>query len=106
MFLFSLADTVFCRIKQLFEELHLEAVIDKYVPPTYKMLCLEVMVDALELTLSVPEFRTAELTDELYRWKKLCVMSKRDVECLLGKLSYEAACAPPGRPFLVSLINV
>ena len=106
MFLFSLANTVFCRIKQLFEELHLEAVTDKSVPPTYKVLCLGVMVDALKLTLSVPEFRTAELTDELDRWEKLCVMSKRDVECLLGKLLYEAACGPPGRPFLVSLTTL
>ena len=48
----ELADMVFCRIKELFKELHLEAAIDKDVPPTYKMLCLGVMVDALELTLS------------------------------------------------------
>ena len=63
-----IADVIFCRIKELFKELHLEAAIDKDVPPTYKMLCLEVMVDALELTLSVPEFRIAELTEELQRW--------------------------------------
>ena len=86
--------------------MHLEGAIDKYVPPTNKTLCLGVMVGTLEFTLSVLEFRTAELTDELDRWKQLCVMSKRDVERLLGKLSYEAVCVPSGRPFLVSLINV
>ena len=101
----ELADMVFCRFKELFKELHLEAAIDKDVPPTYKLLCLGVMVDALELTSSVPEFRIAELTEELERWKKLCLLSKRDVQRLLGKLSYVAACVPPGRPFLASLIN-
>ena len=35
----ELADMVFCRIQELFKELHLEAAIDKDVPPTYKMLC-------------------------------------------------------------------
>ena len=101
----ELADMVFCRIKELFKELHLEVAIDKDVPPTHKMLCLGVMVDALELTLSVPEFRIAELTDELERWTKLRLLSKRDVQRLLGKLSSVATCVPPGRPFLASLIN-
>ena len=53
----------------------------------------------------MPEFRTAELTEELDRWKKLRLMSKRDVQRLLGKLSYVATCVPPGRPSLASLIN-
>ena len=99
----ELANMVFCRIKELFKELHLEVAIDKDVPPTYKMLCLGVMVDALELALSVPEFRIAELTEELERWTKLRLLSKRDVQHLLGKLSYVAACVPPGRPFLASM---
>ena len=85
---------VFCRIKELFKELYLEAAIDKDVPPTYKMLCLGVMVDTWKLTLSVPEFRIAELTEELERWTKLRLLSKRDVQRLLGKLSYVAACVP------------
>ena len=48
----------------------------------------------------MPEFRIAELTEELERWTKLRLLSKRDVQRLLGKLSYVAACVPPGRPFL------
>ena len=56
-------------------------------------------VDALELTLSVSEFRIAELTEELERWTKLRLLSKRDVQRLLGKLSYVTVCVPPGRPF-------
>ena len=90
----DLADMVFCGIKELFKELHLEAAIDKDVPPTYKMLCLGVMFDALELTLTVPEFRIAELTDKLERWTKLRLLSKRDVQRFLGKLSYVATCVP------------
>ena len=99
------ADLVVDRMIELFSELNLEASIEKDVAPTSELLCLGVWVNSLTLTLSVPNFRIVELTEELNVWLKMTDMSKRDVQRLLGKLSYIAACVMPGRPFMTALIN-
>ena len=92
----DLADAVFERIKELFDELGLVAATEKDVAPTFEMLCLN---------LSVPEFRNVELTEELDKWLLMSQMSKRDVHKLLGKLFYVAACVVPGRAFMTGLIS-
>ena len=102
----DLADSVFERIKELFDELGLVAATEKDSVPTVEMLYLGVWVNSLTLTLSVPEFRIAELTMELDKWLLMSQMCKRDVQRLLGKLSYVAACVLPGRPFMTGLVSV
>ena len=101
----ELAEVVFSHIIELFDELHLEAAIEKDIPPTCEMLCLGIIINTISFTLSVPEFRIVELSGELDRWRTLQHMSKPNVQCLLGKLSYVAACVKPGRPFMASLIK-
>ena len=101
----ELAEVVFSHIIELFDELHLEAAIEKDISPTCEMLCLGIIINTISFTLSVPEFRIVELLGELDRWRTLQHMSKRNVQCLLGKLSYVAACVKLGRPFMASLIN-
>ena len=99
----ELAEVVFSHIIELFDELHLEAAIEKDIPPTCEMLGLGIIINTISFTLSVPEFRIVELLGELDRWRTLQHMSKRNVQCLLGKLSYVAACVKPAR--MASLIN-
>ena len=88
-----------------FDELRFEAAIEKDIPPTCEMLCLNIVINTISFTLFVLEFRIIELLGELDRWRTLQQMSKRNVQCSLGKLSYVAACVKPERPFMAALIN-
>ena len=99
------ADYAFERIKEIFLQLGLLAAQDKDVAPAYVMLCLGILVNSLDMTLSVPDFRIAELHAELNRWSTLEKVAKREVQSMLRKLSYVAACITPGRAFMSSLIS-
>ena len=74
------ADYAFERIKEIFLQLGLLAAQDKDVAPAYVMLCLGILVNSLDMTLSVPEFRIAELHAELNRWSTLEKVAKREVQ--------------------------
>ena len=78
------ADYAFQRIKEIFLQLGLLAAQDKDVAPAYVMLFLGILVNSLEMTLSVPDFRIAELHAELNRWSTLEKVAKREVQSMLG----------------------
>lgn len=64
----ELAEHSFDRMTQLFSELGLQSSPDKDTLPTHEMTCLEVCVNTLNMTLTVPEFRLEELQDLLSLW--------------------------------------
>ena len=67
----ELAEVVLLHIIELFDELHLEAAIEKDILPTCEMLCLGIIINTISFTLSVPEFRIVELLGELDRMENL-----------------------------------
>ena len=74
-------------------------------PPCHEMLCLGIWVNTLDMTLSVPAFRVSELQQELHAWSVKPSFTKRELQRLLGKLSYVSACVRPGRTFMSRLLN-
>ena len=62
------ASLSFDRMSQVFNDLGLQTSPVKDVPPTHEMTCLDVQVNTLAMTLTVPEFRLQELQDELSHW--------------------------------------
>ena len=56
----------FQRMNSLFDELGLQAAPEKDTPPGHQMLCLGIWINTLDMTLSVPSFRVAELQQELH----------------------------------------
>ena len=96
----DIAAIVFQRIVEVFKELNLLAAEEKDVTPTYEMICLGILVNTIHFTLSVPSFRIVELETELNSWLTLNTVAKHEVQCILGKLSFVAACITPGRAFI------
>jgi len=95
----------FERLNSLFDELGIIAVPEKDSPPCHEMLCLGIWVNTLDMTLSVPAFRVSELQQELHAWSVKPSFTKRELQRLLGKLSYVSACVRPGRTFMSRLLN-
>ena len=95
----------FQRMNSLFAELGLLDAPEKNSPPSHKMLCLGIWINTLDMTLSVPAFRVEELQRELNTWLNKRFFTKRELQQLLGKLSYVSACVRPGRAFMSRLLN-
>jgi len=101
----EVSTTVFQRMNSVFHELGLIASPDKDVSPCTRMICLGVEVDTVSMTLTVPDFRVRELRSELSRWLSVVSYTKRELQQLLGKLSFVSACIRPGRIFMCRLLN-
>ena len=101
----ALAQSTFDRLSSLLNDLGLQASEHKDVPPQHEILCLGILVNSRTMTISVPPFRVNELQEDLLRWSSLSAYKKRDLQTLLGKLSFVAACVPPGRVFMARLLN-
>lgn len=99
------AEVAFLRLKQLLDELGLVSSPEKDSPPSTQMLCLGIQVDTELQTLTVPDFRIQELTDELKEWQTKSSYTKKQLQSLLGKLSFVTACVKPGRVFMSRLLN-
>ena len=95
----------FQRMNSLFAELGLMDTPEKDSPPSHEMLCLGIWINALDMTLSIPAFRHAELQLELNAWLTKCSFTKRELQQLLGKLYFASACVRPGRAFMSRLLN-
>ena len=101
----SRASTAFTSLKQLLQELGLQTSPNKDSPPSTKLVCLSIDINSEEMSLSVPPFRVQELLRELSLWSQRSRYTKKQLQSLLGKLSFVTACVKPGRIFMARLLN-
>ena len=78
---------------------------DKSVPPTHRMEFLGNTVDVKKRTLEVSADRRYELLSLLKEWKHKTVYKKKQLQSLIGKLSFIANCIRAGRIFLARMIR-
>lgn len=62
-------------------------------------------VNSEHFTLSVTETRGKDLLSELSSWSSREVYTLRQLQSLLGKLSFVTACVKPGHIFMLRLLN-
>ena len=101
----SVAPTAFVRLQELFDELGLQSSPEKDCQPATRMVCLGILVDTEQMVFEVPQDRVFDLQAELSQWTNLTTFSKRQLQALLGKLSFVTACVRPGRIFMSRLLN-
>ena len=69
------------------------------------MVCLGILVNTKDFTSRVPESRLRELSDELYLWLSRVRFTVKELQSLLGELSFVTACVHASRIFLSRLLN-
>lgn len=99
------ASLAFQTLQDLLHELGLQTSPDKDCPPSTNMVCLGVEVDSDHFTLSVTETRVKDLFSELSSWSSRESYTLKQLQSLLGKLSFVTACVKPGRIFMSRLLN-
>ena len=73
--------------------------------PAQTLVFLGVAIDTLEYTLSLPDGRLRELSEELRRFDQRKSATKRDLQSIVGKLNWSSAVVYGGRPHLRRIID-
>ena len=84
----SLVTSAFSHLSQLFHQLGLDSGHDKDSPPSTSMICLGILVDTVAFTREVPATRLTDLQAELTTWQAASFFIKKQLQSLLGKLSF------------------
>ena len=92
-------------MNSLFAKLGLMDAPEKDSPPSHEMLCLGIWINTSDMTLSIPAYCVEELQLELNAWLTKCSFTKRELQQLLGKLSFVSTCVRQGRAFMSRLLN-
>ena len=79
---------------------------DKVVGPCQDITFLGIQISATERTLSLPQGRLTELQELLKVWTFKKKATKRELQQLIGKLSWAAKVVRGGRTFLRRLIDL
>lgn len=100
-----MAKTAFAALQSLFGSLGLASSPEKDSPSATKKVCLGIHVNTDDLTLRVPDSRLLDLLDELRLWSSPEHFTIKELQSLLGKLSFVPACVRSSRNSLSRLLD-
>lgn len=100
------AQSAFRALGDILDKAGLKDSKDKRIPPTVNMVFLGIMFDSENFMLSIDEDRLNEIRDLLDQWLERQSCSRNDLQVLLGKLNFVAACVRPGRVFTMRLLSL
>ena len=95
----------FDRLGCLLEELGLEVSHHKTITPSTQVICLGILVDTTNFTLSIPDKKLSEIRSIIALWKDKTYCSKTQLQSLLGSLLYISKCVRYSRCFLNRILH-
>ena len=98
------ATAAYEKLKWLLSDLGLKESLKKAEPPTTNITYLGVQFDSVKMTMSVPPDKVTEIKAEIGQWVKKTTITKKDLQCLLGKLFWVAKVVRHARPFMGRLL--
>ncbi|CAH1257542.1 Hypp1851 [Branchiostoma lanceolatum] len=99
------AKEAFRVLGDIFDTLGLEESADKATPPSTQMTFLGVGYDSDKMSKEVTPDRLSDTLSDLKLWTTKKRATKREIQAILGKLSFISACVTPGRVFLSRIIT-
>ena len=78
---------------------------DKACPPACVVVCLGIVFNTRELSLTITPDRLSKVLGILEDWEGCMSASRHDLQVLLGELHFVACCVRPGRVFVSRLLN-
>lgn len=101
----SLAEESFSNLQILLQQLGVEESPEKACPPATQVVVLGILFDTVAKTISLTEEKQTELVQELQKWLDRKSCSLRQMQSLVGKLSFAAGVVRSGRVYMARLIN-
>ena len=101
----DLAEESFRKMGNLPIYLNIEESVSKVCGPGTRMIFLGIIVDTIKMTLELDENRLSELHNLLEDWGHKMHASLKQVQSLVGVLSFASSCIRQGRPFFSRVLN-
>ena len=95
----------FNALNDLLSSLGLQSFPDKDCPPSTNMVFLGIQLDTLDMTMSVTPDCLQELLHRCSAVLLLTHIPRRELQSLLGVMSFVTACVRPARLFMSTLLN-
>ena len=78
----------------------------KLVKPGTRVVCLGVLIDSTEGTISIPEDKLMKINETICDWLGKSVWTKRQLQSILGLLLYVHKCVKSARVFLNRMLEL
>ena len=78
----------------------------KLVPPSTEVVCLGILINTFNKTISIPSERLQEIKAMCGTWKHKKSCTRTQLQTLLGSLLYITKCVAPARSFLNRMLQV
>lgn len=99
------AEEAFQKLGSLLKELGLAESASKACKPSTKMNFLGIWFCTQTMTMQVTPDRLVEIKKELDEWENAKRATRKEMQSIIGKLSFAAKCVRPGRLFLARMLN-
>jgi len=100
------ANADFLLMGSFLSDLGLVESLHKAHAPSVEMEFLRVLVNTVDMTLSITPSRLEELRSLLRVWRSKKSATRREIQSLVGKLQFAARCVPAGRLFLSRVLEL
>ena len=101
----ELALKAYTELGNLLKSCGLEESKDKATPPSTEMVFIGVLFNTVDMTLSVTPERVQEILDLVEVWLHKPTATLKEVQSLIGKLSFVASCVQSSRVFIARLLS-
>ena len=91
---------------QLLQDLGLEVNQSKLVPPSTQVICLGILVDTVQKTLSTPEDKLKDTINMVDNWQGRKKCTRNQFQSLLGSLLYIIKCVHPAQYFFNRMLVI
>ena len=96
----------FAFLLQLLADLGLDISMDKLVQPSTSVVCLGILIDSKNQTISIPPDKLQEIVHMCAVWSNKKSCTKTQFQSLLGSWLYITKCVHPARHFLNRMLQL
>ena len=93
-------------LQNLLSELGLDISYKKLVPPSTSIVCLGILINTVDRTISIPPKKLQDIVHTCTNWETKTYCSKNQLQALLGSLLYITKCVKPARIFLNRILQL
>ena len=93
-------------LQDLLSKLGLDISYKKLVPSSISVVCLGILIDTVDRTISIPPQKLQDIVCMCRNWSSRTYCSKNHLQSLLSSLLYITKCVKPARIFLQLLRDI
>ena len=102
----SVVHASYVALLELMSRLGLTVSQKKLVAPATQVTCLGVLIDTVKGTVSIPPEKLDQINATVRQWLSKSVVSKHQLQSLLGLLLYVHKCVKPARIFVNRMLEL